>query len=87
MIFSPEIARKLEILVNSDVEKAIILLLDHVLKEKESVYDDPEATDAQLREFKGQKVLVSELKQYRNRLKDTIIREKERKQDVILNQP
>lgn len=82
MIFSPEIAKKLETLVHPEVEKAIKLLLDYVLAEKEQIYDNPHATDAELRQFQGQKVLIKELKQYRNRLKDTVTRENERELDA-----
>lgn len=87
MIITHELGKKLQPLIHPEVEKAILVLLDHVLKEKEEVYENPQATDAMLREFKGQKTLISELKQYRTRLNDSIIREKERKEDVILNRP
>lgn len=82
MIFSPDIAKKLEALLHPDVENAIKLLLDHVLKEKDQINDNPNCTDAELRQLQGQKVLINELKQYRNRLKDTVTREKERELDV-----
>lgn len=82
MIFDKETAKKLEPLLHPSVENALYLLFDHVLKEKETIFDNPNATDAELRQFQGQKTLISELKQYRIRLKDTVTREKERKLDV-----
>lgn len=81
MLFDKETAKRLEVLVHPTVETAIILLLEHVLKEKEQLFENPEASDAQLRQFQGQKTLISELKQYRLRLKDSVIREKERELD------
>lgn len=82
MIFDKETAKKLEVLVHPNVENAIKLLLDHVLHEKETIFDNPNVTDAELRQFQGQKTLISELKQYRNRLKDSFTREQERELDA-----
>ncbi len=77
MIITAEIAKKLEVLVHPEVENAIILLLDTVLKQKEDIFTNPQATDADLRQYQGQKVLISELKQYKTRLKDAFVRETE----------
>lgn len=85
MIITEELRKSLTPLVHADVEKALNILLDHILKEKEEIFDNPNATDAELRQFQGQKKLISELKQYRGRLSDSILREKERREDVILN--
>lgn len=81
MILDRIIAKKLGPLLNDEVEKAIILLLDHVLSEKQAIFDNPQATDTELRQFQGQRVLVSELKQYKNRIKDGVLRENESKLD------
>lgn len=81
MIFTRENAKLYRHILSPDVEKEIIMLLNHILKEKEEIFDNPNATDSELRAFQGQKTLITELKQYRNRLNDTVIREKESKLD------
>lgn len=77
MIFDVQTAKKLEALVHPDIEKAVILLLEEVLRQNETVTEDPNATDVQLRQFQGQKLFVKELKEYRKRLNDAIVREKD----------
>lgn len=74
MIFDTELAKKLQPLLHPDVETAILLLLDTTLKQAEESQDDPTATDAQLRQFQGKKMLIKELKQYRIRLNDAVKR-------------
>lgn len=81
MLFTRENAKLYRHILHPEVEKEIIQLLNHVLKEKEEIFDNPLASDAELRQFQGQKTLITELKQYRNRLNDTVIREKESKLD------
>lgn len=77
MIFDTETAKKLQALLHPDVEHAIGILLDTALLQAEEVQNDPNATDAQLRQFQGKKMLIKELKEYRNRLSDAVKRVKE----------
>lgn len=82
MIINKQLAKQLEALVHPDIEKAIKLLLEHVILEKEALFDNPTATDSELRQFQGQKILVKELKEYRKRIQDAILRESESKIDA-----
>ena len=79
MIFTKIDAKQFKNILHSDVERELCLLLDIVLAQKEDIFNNPQATDSDLREFKGQKVLISELKQNRTRLNDAVKREKESK--------
>lgn len=86
MIFDVQTVKKLERLVHPEIEEAIILLLDTTLAQKDDeIHSNPNSTDAQLRMFAGQKLLIKELKQYRARLKDSIKREQEKEEDGRLN--
>lgn len=82
MIINKQLAKQLEALVHPDIEKAIKLLLEYVILEKEALFDNPTATDSELRQFQGQKILVKELKEYRKRIQDAILRESESKIDA-----
>jgi len=77
MILDYQTAKKLEALIHPDVEKAIIALLDAALRQKEDIQDNPNATDAELRQFQGQRALIKELKGYRERIKEAVKREKD----------
>lgn len=85
MVINEILRKKLEPLVNPVIEQALLLLLDHVLEEKSAIFDNPLATDAELRAFQGQKVLIKELKEYRKRLNDSILRQKEELDNVLLH--
>ncbi len=79
MVFDKEIAKKLKILTASDIEASIKLLLDYVLAQKANILDNPNVTDAEMRQFQGQRQLITELKDYKQRLRDAVTREKEKK--------
>ncbi len=77
MIFDPQTAKKLEALIHPEVHKALLLLLDTALQQAEDeTYSNPAATDAELRQFQGKRVIIKELKDYKKRVNDAIIRDK-----------
>ncbi len=77
MLFDVQTAKKLSVLNNKDIEQAILLLLSSILREKEEIFSNPQATDADLRAFQGQRMLINELKDYKLRLNDAIKRDKD----------
>ena len=73
MIFPKQIALKLEALIPEYVEEALILMLNDVLRQSEEEIEyNPNATDIELRQLQGKKLLVKELKQYRQRILDAV---------------
>lgn len=71
MLFTKQEAYKLEALLHPDIEEALLLMLEIVLKQAEEDTDyNPNATDLELRQLQGKKLLVRDLKGYRQRLLD-----------------
>jgi hypothetical protein len=71
MLFTKQEAFKLEALLSADVEEAIILMLNIILKQIEEDVDyNPNASDVELRQLQGKKLLIKDLKDYRQRLID-----------------
>lgn len=71
MLFTKQEAIKLEALLSADVEEAIILMLNITLKQAEEDVDyNPNATDIELRQMQGKKLLIKDLKDYRQRMLD-----------------
>lgn len=72
MIFSKAQALELEALVDPQVEEALIKLFDFILTNRTDNLKDLELSDSKVRAYLGQVALLTDLKQYKQRLKDAI---------------
>lgn len=72
MRMSKDMAKKLEVLLDPEVETALLLLFDSISQEI-SVREDDEHLDlGQLKLLQGKRLLIKELKQYKQRLMDSV---------------
>lgn len=72
MILTVDIAKQLAPLNNDNIEAAITALLDYIEHIEKPVINDPDVSNEKLRVYQGKMLLISELRQYRERILDAL---------------
>lgn len=70
MIPDKKTSLELEALLHPDVEEALLKLFDLIERQESSILRNPDADLAALKLFQGKMILLSELKQYKQRILD-----------------
>lgn len=72
MILDKKTAVDLEALLHPDVEEALLKLFDYIEVQERSIERNPEAKFEELKLFQGKVILLSELRQYKQRIIDGV---------------